>query len=146
MFCPQCGSSVPDNDNEDFCLRCGKNLEKKKFKGPVLESDLEISIEGDEEALLVLLNTIKKFNLKVKNNSLNTIYDVKVNLSGPPQVALLSNRIIFQAIGAKSTISAPVRIIPEETGIFTLSAELLSNAGHTLTFLIELRCEAPKII
>ncbi len=142
MFCPNCGSNV--YDSTDFCLRCGKNLGKAKFTGPISESDFEISLEGDVEAIFVFPNSVKKFFLTVKNNSLNSIPDVKVKLSGPPQVELLTNLIIFQVIGAKSTERAPVTILPKESGIFTLSAKLYSDIGHALTFPIELRSEASK--
>ncbi len=139
MFCPKCGSNV--SEGADFCLKCGKNLQKPKFTGPISESDFEISLEEDIEVLFVYPNTVKKFFLKVKNNSLNSIPDVKVKLSGPPQVELLTNLLNFQAIGANSTVRAPVTILPKESGVFTLSAKLYTDIGHALTIPIKLRSE-----
>lgn len=140
MFCPKCGSKI--SNEAEFCPNCGENLEKAKNlleETPVIsESDIELSLEGDVEVLYVLPNTVNKFYLKVKNNSSNPIRDVKVKLSGPSHVDLLTNLIIFQVIGAKSTNSAPIKILPKESVLFTLSAKLQSSNGHSLSFLIEI--------
>lgn len=153
MFCPQCGSKI--SNEAEFCPTCGKNLEKaKNFLNEAstisdisnLKQELEFSLEGDISVLSVKPYNVNKFYLKVKNNSLKPIYDVNIKLSGPPHIELLTNLIKLQVIDANSTNSAPISVLPKGDGIFTLTARLLSNTGHTLIDSFELRTEAPKSI
>lgn len=153
MFCPKCGSSI--SDDAEFCPGCGENLEKAKYllkESPgisdISESDsiIELSLEGDVESLIVPLNTRKKFYLKVKNNSNNPLYDVEVILSGPSHVELLLHSRIFPIIRAMGTNSIPFIILPKISGIFTLTVNLYSNIGRTITLPIELRTVAPASI
>jgi hypothetical protein len=150
MFCPKCGSNMANN--RKFCTNCGENLEKAIFllkEAPRIsdvsesESIIELSLEDDVESLPAFLNTPKKFNLKVKNNSKNHIYDIEVILSGPPQVQIILQSRFFPILRATATNFIPLIILPRTSGTFTLTAKLSSNMGLTITMPIELRVVVP---
>jgi len=151
MFCTSCGATI--SDEAKFCPHCGEDLKEvidilKETPSTSdissEESDIELSLEEDVEILKVLPNEVNKFYLKVKNNSSIPISNIKVKLTGPPQVELLTNLINFQVIEAKSTNNAPITVLPRESGIFTLRATLQSGVGHSLTLPIVVRVKTAE--
>ncbi|MHA1932367.1 MAG: zinc-ribbon domain-containing protein [Promethearchaeota archaeon] len=151
MFCPKCGSKV-SNDVE-FCPNCGENLKKAidllketRIINKITDSDIELSIEGDVETLFVLPNMRKKFYIVVKNHRNEPLRDVKLELSGPPQVELIVFSKMIRFIGSLSAKRTYFTILPEESGIFTLTIKLHSMTGDAITYPIELRTEPTKSI
>ncbi|MHA2182510.1 MAG: zinc-ribbon domain-containing protein, partial [Promethearchaeota archaeon] len=153
MFCPKCGSKV-SNDTE-YCTNCGENLEKAInllketpviSKKPMSKSDIELSLDGNVETLFVQPNVRKKFNIVVWNHRNNPLRDVKLELSGPPQVELIVFSKMIRFIGSLSVKKTYFTILPEVSGHFILTVKLHSKSGDTLTYLIKLQVKSPKSI
>jgi len=103
------------------------------------ESDFRIYLKNNAEAVYANLSRRKEFFITVHNISGNYIPQVRVKLSGPPQVKLLVNSEWYSGMASGSSKNRLFTILPRENGIFNLQATLLSKKGHMITFPIEVR-------
>jgi len=109
---------------------------------PELESALELSLRDKVEALITSPNTAKNFYISVRNRNSIIVPDVKVQLSGPPQVKIVDATKSYGSVGGFSSRSARFTILAEETGAFTLTATLKSKVEDEITLPIEIRVKA----
>ena len=117
--------------------------EKRKISEiPELESALELSLRDKVEALITSPNTAKKFYISVRNRNSILVPDVKVQLSGPPQVKIVDATKSYGSVGGFSSRSARFTILAEKPGAFTLTATLQSKVEDEITLPIELRVKA----
>jgi len=146
MFCSGCGSEIPDDAQS--CPHCGEVLkteEKRPIESPTIDSssnpDFKLYLDGEAENVSLLQYLPSRFYFVVEKLSSAPISDVKVQLSGPPQIKLLIKSRKVSAKRMKNrfhfTISA------SEPGLFILTATLTSKVGHRIAFPIEVQVE-PK--
>jgi len=97
------------------------------------ESDFNFSLKGNVEALYCSLNKRKEFYITVQNLTDNYMPQVKVNLTGPPEVKILIKREFYGGIAKRNSRNRLFSILPKENGVFTLTANLLTKRGHNIT-------------
>jgi len=103
------------------------------------ESDFHFSLKGNVEALYCNLNSRKNFYITVQNLTDNYIPQVKVNLSGPPEVKILIKREFYGGIAKRNSRNRLFTVLPKENGVFTLTANLLTKRGHNITLPISVQ-------
>ena len=103
------------------------------------ESDFQFNLKGNIEALYCSLNKRKKFYITVQNLTDNYIPQVKVRLSGPPEVKIMVKSGFFGGLAKRNSKNRLFTILPKEKGIFTLNANLLTKRGHNLTLPISVQ-------
>jgi len=103
------------------------------------ESDFRIYLKNNADAVYGNLNKRKEFFITVHNVSGNYIPQVRVKLSGPPQVKLLVASEWYSGMPAGKDSNRLFTILPKEEGIFNLIATLLSKKGHNIEFPFEVR-------
>jgi len=103
------------------------------------ESDFHFSLKGNVEALYCSLNKRKEFYITVQNLTDSYMPQVKVNLSGPPEVKILIKREFYGGIAKRNSRNRLFTILPKENGVFTLTANLLTKKGHNLTLPISVQ-------
>jgi len=97
------------------------------------EPDFHISLKGNVEALYCNLNKRKEFYITVQNLTDSYIPQVKVSLTGPPEVKILIKREFYGGIAKRNSRNRLFSILPKENGVFTLTANLLTKRGHNIT-------------
>ena len=110
------------------------------------ESDFHISLKGNVEALYCSLNKRKEFYITVQNLTDNYMPQVKVNLTGPPEVKILIKREFYGGIAKRHSRNRLFSILPKENGVFTLTANLLTKRGHNITLPISVQVGAVQTI
>ena len=103
------------------------------------ESDFHFSLKGNVEALYCSLNRRKEFYITVQNLTDAYMPQVKVHLSGPPEVKILIKREFYGGIAKRNSRNRLFAILPKENGVFTLTANLLTKKGHNLTLPISVQ-------
>ena len=97
------------------------------------ESDFHFSLKGNVDALYCSLNKRKEFYITVQNLTEFYMPQVKVNLTGPPEVKILIKREFYGGIAKRNSRNRLFTILPKQNGVFTLTANLLTKKGHNLT-------------
>ena len=97
------------------------------------ESDFKINLKGNVDALYVSLGKRKEFYITVQNLTENYIPQVKVMLSGPPQVKIYSKSEWYGGIAKHLTKSRLFSILIKENGVYDLTATLTTKKGHNIT-------------
>jgi len=110
------------------------------------ESDFHFSLKGNVEALYCSLNRKKEFYITVQNLTENYMPQVKVNLTGPPEVKILIKREFYGGIAKRNSRNRLFTILPKQNGVFTLTANLLTKKGHNLTLPITVQVGAVQTI
>ncbi len=103
------------------------------------ESDFHFNLKGNVEALYCSLNKRKEFYITVQNLTDSYMPQVKVNLTGPPEVKILIKREFYGGLAKRSSRNRLFTILPKQNGVFTLTANLLTKKGHNLTLPISVQ-------
>ena len=103
------------------------------------ESDFHINLKGNVEALHCSLNKRKEFYITVQNLTESYMPQIKVQLSGPPEVKILIKREFYGGIARRNSRNRLFSILPKENGVFTLTAILTTKRGHNLTLPISVQ-------
>jgi len=103
------------------------------------ESDFHFNLKGNVEALYCRLNKRKEFYITVQNLTDGYIPQVKVSLSGPPEVKILIKREFYGGIAKRNSKNRLFSILPKDNGVFSLTANLVSKRGHNITILISVQ-------
>ncbi len=103
------------------------------------ETDFHISLKGNVEALYCSLNKRKEFYITVQNLTDSYMPQVKVSLTGPPEVKILIKREFYGGIAKRNSRNRLFSILPKENGVFTLTANLLTKKGHNITLPISVQ-------
>jgi len=103
------------------------------------ESDFHIALKGNVEALNCSLNKKKEFYITVQNLTDSYMPQVKVKLTGPPEVKILIKREFYGGISKRHSRNRLFSILPKENGVFTLTANLLTKRGHDVTLPISVQ-------
>ncbi|MHA2125544.1 MAG: NosD domain-containing protein [Promethearchaeota archaeon] len=141
--CPSCGVINPIDAK--FCYNCGINLkekseeERKPEEERVQDSKFYLSLEGDDIIFYTQLNKSKVISLIIQNKNNYYIKDVRVELSGPPQVSIIDPSKHVGLVGIMSRRGVRFIIVPKELGTYNLTATLTSSSGHSSSLPIVLR-------
>ena len=103
------------------------------------ESDFHFGLKGNVEALYCGLKKRKEFYITVQNLTDTYMPQVKVSLTGPPEVKILIKREFYGGIAKRNSRNRLFSILPKENGVFTLTANLLTKRGHNLTLPISVQ-------
>ena len=103
------------------------------------ESDFHFNLKGNVEALYCGLNKRKEFYITVQNLTDSYMPQVKVLLSGPPEVKILIKREFYGGIAKRNSRNRLFTILPKENGVYTLTATLTTKRGHNLTLPISVQ-------
>jgi predicted RNA-binding Zn-ribbon protein involved in translation (DUF1610 family) len=103
------------------------------------ESDFHISLKGNVEALYCSLNKKKEFYITVQNLTESYMPQIKVSLTGPPEVKILIKREFYGGIAKRNSRNRLFSILPKENGVFTLTANLITKRGHNITIPISVQ-------
>ncbi len=98
------------------------------------ESDLNISLKGNVDAIYANLGRRKEFYITVQNLTENYMPQVRVKLSAPPQVKLLSKSEWYGGITKHSSKNRLFSLLIKENGVYDLIATLTTKKGHNITF------------
>ena len=98
------------------------------------ESDFNISLKGNVDALNVSLGKRKEFYITVQNLTESYMPQVRVRLSLPPQVRLLVKSEWYGGIAKHHSKNRLFTILVKENGVYDLTATLTTKRGHNITF------------
>jgi len=98
------------------------------------ESDFNISLKGNADAVYASLAKRKEFYITVQNLTESYMPQVKVRLSVPPQVRLLVKSEWYGGIEKHHSKNRLFTILVKENGVYNLTATLTSKKGHNITF------------
>ncbi len=102
-------------------------------------TDFHFSLKGNVDSLYTTLNKRKEFYITVQNLTDNYIPQVKVKLSGPPEVKLLVKIEFYGGIAKRNSKNRLFTVLPKADGIFTLTATLTTKKGHMIELPITLQ-------
>lgn len=102
-------------------------------------TDIKFALKNDAKMIYTSLNRRTEFNLIVQNFQSRNLPQVRVVLSGPPEIKLLIKLERYGGISSGREKSRRFTIIPKSEGIFTLTAFLHSGNYEMLTLPIEVR-------
>lgn len=97
------------------------------------ESDFNISLKGNADAVYASLAKRKEFFITVQNLTENYMPQVRVRLSVPPQVKLLVKSEWYGGITKHHSRNRLFTIMVRENGVYNLTATLTSKKGHNIT-------------
>lgn len=95
-------------------------------------TDFHFSLKGNVDSLYTTLNKRKQFYITVQNLTDSYVPQVKVRLSGPPEVKLLIKLEFYGGIAKRNSKNRLFTVLPKENGIFTLTATLTTKKGHAI--------------
>ena len=98
------------------------------------ESDLNISLKGNADAVYATLAKRKEFFITVQNLTENYMPQVRVRLSVPPQVKLLVKSEWYGGIAKHHSRNRLFTIMVRENGVYDLTATLTTKRGHNIAF------------
>ena len=102
-------------------------------------SDFHFSLMGNVNSLYATRNKRKNFYIVVQNLTDNYIPQVKVKLSGPPEVKLLVKVEIYGGLPKRNSKNRVFKVLSKENGVFTLTATLTTKSGHNIELPITLQ-------
>ncbi len=122
-----------------------KNQIKKpiafELRSSISDPDFKLYLDGEAETISLLQYLRSRFYFVVEKLSSARISDVKVQLSGPPQIKLLVKSRKVNATRVKNRLN--FTIVASEPGVYIITATLTSKVGHRIAFPIEVQVE-PK--
>jgi len=95
-------------------------------------TDFHFSLMDNVDSLQATLNKRKAFYLIVQNLTDKFIPQVKVKLSGPPEVKLLVKVEIYGGMANRISKKRVFKVLPKKNGIFLLTATLTTGNGHNI--------------
>ena len=95
-------------------------------------SDFHFSLKGNVDSIHTTRNKRKDFYIVVQNLTDNYIPQVKVKLSGPPEVKLLVKVENYGGLPKRNSKERIFKVLSKENGIFTLTAALTTKSGHSI--------------
>ena len=105
-------------------------------------TDFHFSLKGNVDFLYATRNKRKDFYIVVQNLTDNYIPQVKVKLSGPPEVKLLVKVEIYGGLPKRNSKNRIFKVLSKENGVFTLTATLTTKSGHNIELPITLQVGA----
>ena len=102
-------------------------------------SDFHFSLMGNVDSLYATRNKRKDFYIVVQNLTDNYIPQVKVKLSGPPEVKLLVKVENYGGLPKRNSKNRVFKVLSKENGNFTLTATLTTKSGHNIELPITLQ-------
>jgi len=102
-------------------------------------TNIKFALKNDAKMIYTSLNRRTEFNLVVQNFQSRYLPQVKVVLSGPPEIKLLIKAERYGGISHGGKKSRLFKLIPKSEGIFTITAFLHSGNYEMLTLPIEVR-------
>jgi len=105
-------------------------------------SDIHFSLKGNVDSLYATRNKRKDFYIVVQNLTDNYIPQVKVKLSGPPEVKLLVKLENYGGLPKRNSKNRVFKVLSKQNGNFTLTATLTSKSGHNIELPITLQVGA----
>jgi len=104
-----------------------------------MSTQIKFSLKNDAEAVYSVFNRKKEFFLVVHNFQGHYLPQVRVVITGPPEVRLKIKSEWYGGIGNGRKKSRLFSIIPKAEGVFTLTATLSSKRIILLTLPVEVR-------
>jgi RNA polymerase subunit RPABC4/transcription elongation factor Spt4 len=104
-----------------------------------MSTQIKFGLKNDAEAIYGVLNRKKEFFLVVHNFQGHYLPQVRVDLTGPPEVRIRIRSERYGGIGNNYKKSRLFSIIPKAEGIYTLTATLSSKRISLLTLPVEVR-------
>jgi len=104
-----------------------------------MSSPISFGLKNNAEAVYGVLNRKQEFFLVVHNYQGHYLPQVRVVITGPPEVRLRIKSEWYGGIGNGRKKSRLFAIIPKSEGIFTLTATLSSKKIILLTLPVEVR-------
>ena len=101
----------------------------------------EFYLKNKPEELFVSLKKKKSLTITIKNLDSNSLKNVKVTLSGPNQVEILEDTKAHESIAPKTIRNTLFTVIPQESGVFTLTASLEIEDKEPKTFSFEIKAD-----
>jgi len=95
-------------------------------------SDFHFSLKGNVDSIHTTRNKRKDFYIVVQNLTDNYIPQVKVKLSGPPEVKLLVKVENYGGLPKRNSKERIFKVLSKENGVFTLTAALTTKSGHNI--------------
>ena len=102
-------------------------------------SDFHFSLMGNVDSLYATRNKRKDFYIVVQNLTDNYIPQVKVKLSGPPEVKLLVKVENYGGLPKRNSKNRVFKVLSKKNGNFTLTATLTTKSGHNIELPITLQ-------
>jgi ribosomal protein L40E len=104
-----------------------------------MSTQLKFGLKNGAEAVFGTVNRKREFYLVIQNNQGYDLPQVKVVITGPPEIRITIRSERYGGIGNGRRKSRLFSIIPRAEGIFTLTATLSSRNNVLLTIPIEVR-------
>ena len=104
-----------------------------------MPADFQISLKGNVDSLHTTPNKRKEFYITVQNLTDKYIPQVKVKLSGPPEVKLLVKIEFYGGMAKYNSKNRLFTVLPKEQGVFNLTATLTTKRGHLIELPITLQ-------
>jgi RNA polymerase subunit RPABC4/transcription elongation factor Spt4 len=98
------------------------------------ESDFNISLKGNADAVYASLAKRKEFYITVQNLTENYMPQVRVKLTVPPQVKLVVKSEWYGGIAKHYSKNRLFTIMVRENGVYNITATLTTKKGHNITF------------
>ena len=105
-------------------------------------SDIHFSLKGNVDSLYATRNKRKDFYIIIQNLTDNYIPQVKVKLSGPPEVKLLVKVENYGGLPKRNSKNRVFKVLSKQNGNFTLTATLTTKSGHNIELPIKLQVGA----
>ena len=102
-------------------------------------TDFHFNLKGNVDSLHASLNRRKEFYITVQNLTDSYIPQVKVKLSGPPEVKLLLKIEFYGGIAKYYSKNRLFTVLAKQNGIFSLTATLTTKRGHNIELPISLQ-------
>lgn len=122
-------------------IKFHKKLESVK-KLSDLSKVIKFGLRFDIEAIHGALNQLLQFHLVVQNLDVKPLLQVRVELTGPPEISILRKSIEYGKLPSKKKKIKVFKIMPIGEGIFTLNANLFSENMYVMSLPIEVRVGA----
>ncbi|MHA1916504.1 MAG: hypothetical protein ACW97V_19300 [Promethearchaeota archaeon] len=103
--------------------------------------DNEFYLKNKPEDLFVPLKKEKNLTITIENLHQNSLRNVRVTLSGPSQVEILEDTKDHEAIASKTIRNTLFTVIPQESGVFTLTTSLEMEDMDSKSFSFEIKVE-----
>ncbi len=102
-------------------------------------SDFHFSLIDNVDSLQTAPNKRKAFYIIAQNLTDQFMPQVKVKLSGPPEVKLLIKTEIYGGIPNRTSKKRVFKVISKKSGVFPLIATLTTSKGHNIELPITLQ-------
>ena len=104
-----------------------------------MSSQIKFGLKNDAKGVYATLNRKREFYLTVQNYQGYHLPQVRVILTGPPEIKMLIRVERYGGIGNKHRKNRLFSILPRAEGVFNLTATLSSRGSILATIPIEVR-------